>query len=55
MVCLSASATSKLIDELSDDYDVKVMYWKDDLMQYVKVIIISTITTDNIGCYVYCS
>lgn len=38
MVCMSASSTSKIIDNLSDDYDVQVMFWGDELKQYFKVM-----------------
>lgn len=37
MICMSASATSSIIDKVADDYDVEVLFWGDKLKEVVKV------------------
>ena len=39
MVCLSHSGTLKLVDRLCEDYDVKVKFWSDELMDSLKVVL----------------
>ena len=38
MVCLSLHGTTKLINRLSDDHDVDVLFWSDHFSDAVKVI-----------------
>ena len=37
MVCLSYSETTKLLDFITEDYDVNVFYWSDNLLPYLEV------------------
>ena len=37
MICMSSSATSSLIDKVSDDYNVEVLYWRDKLKNRINV------------------
>ena len=37
MICLSHSGTLKLIDRLSEDHDIKVKFWSDELLENLKV------------------
>ena len=37
MVCMSAPVTSRIIDNVIDDYNVDVMFWADELKQHYKV------------------
>ena len=37
MVCMSASATSKIIEDLSDSHDIQVKLWGDELKEHIEV------------------
>lgn len=37
MVCLSHSGTIKLLDRFTEDHDIQVMYWSDDLLPNLEV------------------
>ena len=37
MICFSLPGTVKLIDKLSEDYDVDVLFWSDNFKEAVKV------------------
>ena len=37
MLCLSHSGTIRLIDRISQDYDIDVQYWSDALLEDLKV------------------
>ena len=37
MVCLSHSGTIKFINKISEDYDIEVQYWSDELLDSLKV------------------
>lgn len=37
MVCMSSSVTSRVIDNISNDYDAAVLAWKDQLSSKVQV------------------
>ena len=37
MVCMSASTTSKIIEDLSDCHDIKVKLWGDELKEDIEV------------------
>lgn len=43
MICLSPSATSQIIDQITDSYDVDVLFWADKLkkVQFFKCIMYS--------------
>ena len=38
MVCHSHSGTIKMVDKISDDYDINVQFWSDDLLESLKVL-----------------
>lgn len=38
MVCLSLHGTTKLINRLSDDHDIDVLFWGDHFSEAVKVV-----------------
>lgn len=37
MVCFSLCGTTKLIDKLSEDHDVDVLFWSDNFKEAIKV------------------
>jgi len=37
MVCLSHKRTIALVNRLSEDHDVKVLFWADELKNYIEV------------------
>ena len=37
MICMSASASSKIIEDLSDCYDIQVKIWGDDIKEHIEV------------------
>ena len=43
MISLSHSGTLKLINRLSEDHDIKVKFWSDDLLENLKVWVYSII------------
>ena len=41
MVCLSHKRTIALVDRLSEDHDVDVLFWAEDLKNYIQVLLCS--------------
>ena len=53
MVCHSHSGTIKMVDRISDDYDVNVCCWSDDLLQNLKLILCPLIIILACTCIMY--
>ena len=43
MVCMSARATTRIVDKIVEDYNVNVLYWADDLKDNLQVFNLNTV------------